>query len=276
MDGTADYELVDLGDGERLERFGDRLVRRPYPPVFGPPRRPEAWAGATLRFDRQTGWSGPHATRGPWVVSVHGLRLELRPASGGQVGLFPEHIAMLPWLGSETTAAGTPAVLHLFAYTGLATLALAAAGARVTHVDSSRPAVAWARRNAELSDLNDRPVRWIVDDALAFTRREARRVRRYHGVVLDPPSYGHGPDGDWRIERDLPTLLTAIADVLEPDGFVLLTAHTEALDPASLQTVLADALGRPRSTIKAGDLASTTDEGRTLFLGAFARSARGA
>lgn len=279
MDGEPGYALVDVGDGERLERFGDRLVRRPYPPAFGPRRRPEAWADATLRFDRDTGWSGPDANAGPWVIALGGLRLELRPASGGQVGLFPEHAGMLPWLGEQAVAAdspGAPSVLHLFAYTGLATLALAAAGARVTHVDASRPAVAWARRNAELSGLGDRPVRWIVDDALAFTRREARRGRRYQGVILDPPSYGHGPTGDWRIERDLATLLEAIADVLVPDGFVLLTAHTETLDEATLLALVMEAFRRPRDRVETGDLACMSGDGRTLFLGVFARSPAGA
>ena len=152
---------------------------------------------------------------------------------------------MLPWLRDrvgERLADAPPPVLHLFAYTGLATLALAAAGAAVTHVDASRPTVTWARRNAERSGLADRPIRWIVDDALAFTNREVRRGRRYAGVVLDPPSYGHGPagGGDWRIEDDLPRLLAAAAALLEPDGFVLLTAHTPEFGPDRLAAVRPD------------------------------------
>ena len=135
-----------------------------------------------------------------------------------------------------------PAVLHLFAYTGLATLALAAAGARVTHVDASRPTVGWARHNAALSGLADRPIRWIVDDAAAFTGREVRRGRRYAGVVLDPPSYGHGPGaGAWRIGDDLAPLLESIARLLAPGGFLLLTAHTPELG--------SERLGRRRSPV---------------------------
>ena len=125
-----------------------------------------------------------------------------------------------------------PAVLHLFAYTGLATLAMAAAGGAVTHVDAARPTVAWARRNAELSGLAERPIRWIVDDAVAFTDREVRRGRRYAGLVLDPPSYGHGPgSGPWRIADDLAPLLATRGDgSWSPNAFVLLTAHTPEFD----------------------------------------------
>ena len=199
------YQLLDIGGGARLERFGDRVTDRPYPAALGSRGDPGAWAGADLRFDRDRGWTGSAAAREPWPLTIEGVTLELRPTDAGQVGLFPEHAAMLPWLADEVArrtsaadpaAAGRrPAVLHLFAYTGLATLATVAAGARVTHVDASRPAVAWARGNAERSGLADAPVRWIVDDAVAFTGREARRGRRYAGVILDPPSYGHGPGG---------------------------------------------------------------------------------
>jgi 23S rRNA (cytosine1962-C5)-methyltransferase len=188
---------------------------------------------------------------------------------------------MLPWLRDRVTGllggAETPAILHLFAYTGLATLAMAAAGAAVTHLDAARPTVAWARRNAQLSGLADRPIRWIVDDAVAFAQREIRRGRRYAGVVLDPPSYGHGPGtGAWEIERDLAPLLALIARLLDPQGFLLLTAHTPSFGADRLAATAGQALGRPTATLEAGELGLATEDGRRLVLGAFARTTGGA
>lgn len=262
------YELLDVGGGARLERFGERVVDRPHPQALGERRDGAAWRRADLRFDRDRGWSGPAADAGPWAVRLGAVTLELRATDAGQVGLFPEHAALLPWL----TARPAGAVLHLFAYTGLVTLALAAGGSSVTHVDASRPSVAWAKRNATLSGLDTRPIRWIVDDARAFVAREARRGRRYDGVILDPPTYGHGTDGrPWRLEEELPGLVEACRDILAPDGFALLTAHTTGVDPDRLSETLADGLGRTRRDLGSGDLAVATADGRRLELGAFAR-----
>jgi len=243
------------------------------------------------------------AAMDPWPVAIARLTFELRPTAAGQVGLFPEHAAMLPWLreqiadrvdaGADPARAGAPQgragadrtgaaparpeVLNLFGYTGLATLALAAEGAAVVHVDAARSTVAWARRNAERSGLVDAPVRWIVDDARAFAAREVRRGRRYAGIVIDPPSYGHGPgSAAWQIDRDLPSLLDACARLLLPDGFALLTAHSEGSRPDGLGSELAIALGRPARAVETGELDLETADGRRLELGAFARSTRGA
>jgi 23S rRNA (cytosine1962-C5)-methyltransferase len=187
---------------------------------------------------------------------------------------------MLPWLrdrielrGATAPAEAPPVgVLHLFAYTGLATLAMATAGAAVAHVDAARPAVAWARRNAAANDLGDAPVRWLVDDARAFTARERRRGHRYDGIVLDPPTYGHGTSGRaWRLETDLEPLLADCRALLSPDGFLLLTAHTEHLGRDRLGDALARALRRPAGELETGDLVLDAASGATLELGAYAR-----
>jgi 23S rRNA (cytosine1962-C5)-methyltransferase len=278
----AGHVLLDMGGGARLERFGARVTDRPHPGALGGRATPEAWRGADLRFDREGGWTGDADIGAPWPIEIDGLTLELKATDAGQVGLFPEHAAMLPWLRDQVAATASasgdgdgerPAVLHLFAYTGLATLALAAAGTSVVHLDASRPTVAWGRRNAELSGLADRPVRWIVDDAVAFAEREVRRGRRYAGIVLDPPSYGHGPgSGAWRIDEDLPGLLAIAARLLDREGFVLLTAHSAGFEPDRLAGALARAFGRRAGDLEAGPLYLETADGRRLELGAFARS----
>jgi 23S rRNA (cytosine1962-C5)-methyltransferase len=275
------YVLLDVGGGARLERFGERVTDRPLPVALGTRRDPEAWRSADLRFDRDGGWSGEPGALAPWPIEIEGVTLELRPTEAGQVGLFPEHAAMLPWLRDRVAARNkltdAPAVLHLFAYTGLATLAMVAAGAAVTHLDAARPTIAWARRNSDLSGLSDRPIRWIVDEAVAFTQREVRRGRRYAGLVLDPPSYGHGPGGAaWRLDDHLAPLLATAARLLEPDGFALLTAHTPGFDADRLASVLGGALDRGSSDVEAGELELTTSDGRRVAFGAFARIAGGA
>jgi len=275
-----DYDLIDAGDGARLERFGPYLVDRPAPGALAARRSPDRWAAADLRFDRRSGWTGPALAEAEagWTIGIADLDLELRPTAAGQLGVYPEHASHLAWLTSQIReridAGDTVEVLHLFAATGLTTLAMAAAGASVTHVDAAKPTVTWARRNAQRNGLADSPIRWIVDDATIFAERERRRGRRYTGIVLDPPTYGHGARGasaTWSLERDLPTLLDICSTLLADDGFVLLTTHTEGIGLTELLDVLDDRLGQGRPGVVDGsDVEVEAASGAMLALGAAA------
>jgi 23S rRNA (cytosine1962-C5)-methyltransferase len=277
MGDDGGYELIDAGDGRRLERFGSFVIDRPAPTADEPRQLPLAWEGADLRFDRYRGWSGQAARDRepePWVLEEIGLRLELRTTEFGQVGFFPEQEEFWAWLHERIQDLPGATILNLFAYTGATTLAMARESAEVVHVDASRPAIAWARRNAELSGLADRPIRWIVDDAEAFIRREIRRGRRYDGIVLDPPSYGHPPRGRGsRLEQRLDGLLDACAAVAKEEMFLLMTTHTPNLDSASLVDELQERMGGREA--QAGDLTLMARSGALLQLGSYARIIRG-
>ena len=280
----TDVSLVDAGEGRRLERFGRWLVDRPAPVALGPKLDLAAWAGADLRYDAGEGWTRRGVVAGvtePWTVEVQGLSLELRPTASGGVGLYPEHAANVGWLearirerlpgsaqgGRSPREADPVTVLNLFAHTGVATLAAARAGAAVAHVDAARASVAWARRNATLSGLDDRPIRWLVDDALAFTEREGRRDRRYAGFVVDPPSFGRADGGRWRLREDLGSLLDLCGRIAADDAFVLLTVHTTGLDPEPILAAVARAFGRRPGEPRAQRLALTAESGAVLELG---------
>jgi 23S rRNA (cytosine1962-C5)-methyltransferase len=267
------YALIDAGDGRRLELFGERLVDRPAPVALGPKLDRPAWAAADLRFDAGEGWSGPAAADGPWPVQIDGLTMELRPTASGGLGVYPEHAANLAWLVDQVVArqgerSDRPEVLNLFAHTGLATLAAARAGAAVAHVDAAKASVAWARRNAALSGLEDRPVRWLVDDALAFVEREGRRGRRYDGLVIDPPTFGRAPaGGHWALRADLVRLLEACLAIAWSDAFVLVTAHAAGLDAEALRDAVAEAFGRPPQATSLVPLGLEAESGVELHLG---------
>lgn len=278
------HALLDFGDGRRLDAFGALLMDRPAPGATEAPRAPERWAGSTV-YRRGAGWLGPDGSPVRDVageIRIADLVMEVRLAPSGQVGVFPEHAANVAWLAGAVRSRlaatgrtlGPPEVLNLFAYTGLATLAAARAGAVVVHVDASRPSVAAARRNAVSSGLADRPIRWIVDDAIAFVRREARRNRRYHGLVLDPPSYGHGGKAGqpaWRLDERIMELLDACAGIAAPDAFWLLTAHSPGWDPDRLAATLAAATDARPGEIEGLPLALVAESGAILRLGAAAR-----
>ena len=285
MDRAGTYALLDCGDGRRLDDFGGLVVDRPAPSADRRRRTPGRWAGA-ISYRAGAGWSLPDGEAPEPVASIveiDNLTMAVAPTPGGQVGLFPEHAANASWLDAAVrSAAGSsakrPNVLNLFAHTGYATLLAARAGAEVVHVDASRPAVAWARRNADLNGLADRPIRWIVDDVQAFLAREARRGRRYGGIIVDPPSYGHGRRGagraagsTWSLDDDIGELLDACAAAAEPDAFWLLTAHTPGWTPTRLSAALDVAVPGARGMIEGIDLAIHALSGAVLPLGAAAR-----
>jgi 23S rRNA (cytosine1962-C5)-methyltransferase len=275
-------KLLDCGAGRRLDRFGALVLDRPAPSAAqAVPADPGAWAAADARYDRPGRgpgtWSGAAAATGPWPVKLEGLAFELRLGETGRVGLFPEQVPMWRWLRRRLADAGRPpAVLNLFAHTGGSTLAVASAGASVVHVDGSRAAVEWARRNATLSGLTEAPIRWIVEDVETFVRRELSRGHRYDAVVLDPPSYGHGPNREqWRLGDRLPDLLRSCAALTSARrAFLLVTTHTPGFGPDRLGRELAGAFSPDdlaRGRLESGPLDLVATSGARLPLGAFAR-----
>src|SRR5206468_581681 len=211
----TDYELLDSGRGAKLERFGRYTFVRPEPEALWHPALPEErWHAADGVFQPKAEgdngrWKFNRPIEPRWPMSYRGLKFWVQPTPFRHLGVFPEHASQWVWADELIRArGGNVNVLNLFGYTGVFSLACAAAGARVTHVDASKKTMAWARENQALSGMERLPIRWIVDDALKFVQREARRGVRYDGFILDPPKYGRGPNGEvWRVEESLPSLL---------------------------------------------------------------------
>jgi 23S rRNA (cytosine1962-C5)-methyltransferase len=301
MFDSADYELLDFGAGRKLERFASLVLDRPSPAASGVQQaRQQLWSTGDARFELDASpKSGPVRGRWqvnrdpptPWIIGHGEARLELKLTDFGHVGVFPEQRTMWDWIAAQGEFTKPPSpppssrregeirVLNLFAYTGGGTMAAAALGAAVTHVDAARNVVNWARRNAELSGLSAAPIRWIAEDALTFVKRELKRGRHYDSMILDPPSYGHGPSGEiWKIDEHLPELLSICRDLMSPQPrFVLLTCHAPNYDPSRLAEMLADAgLDSSENQIESGGLWLETADGGRLHSGAFARWKRGA
>jgi len=283
------YELLDFGDGRKLERFAGIVLNRPCPTAEGFAKsRPDLWNTATARFRGPRmgdgSWSPPPRNWSPanWIFT-HGddfqFKLQLEPLPSGQVGVFPEQCEKWNWIAKQAAYGFAKRnrplkVLNLFAYTGGSTLAAAAAGAQVVHIDAANNMVDRARQNAELSGLADCPIRWIAEDATRFCQREVKRGNQYDAVILDPPTFGHGPKGQsWQIEKHLLPLLKLCGQLTaEQRAFVLVTCHTPGFGPAELAAYLSEGIfGHCGQPPKAGELFLETSEGRRLPSGTYAR-----
>lgn len=315
-----DYELVDSGDGEKLERFGNYYMIRPEPKALWSKTlpageweraahtrfRPGAGFGKAGKEDSGT-WERLKRTDDQWYIRYSGAQkgldftLRLGLTSFKHVGVFPEQAANWEYIFRETSAlvskAGTdaegriirPKVLNLFAYTGAASLAAKAAGADVTHLDSVRQVVTWARGNMESSRLDG--IRWVVEDALKFARREARRGNVYQGIILDPPAYGHGPDGEkWKLDECLYDMMKCVSAILAPkDSFMVLNLYSNGFSPLLGETVVREAFGlgglvkndeglpqdnAGKPSLESGELALSDRTGKALPLSIFVRLKR--
>ena len=244
-DQWNDYEVIDTSGGEKLERWGSYTLVRPDPQViWNTPKTDRRWRSYDGRYARSnTGGGQWSEKRLPerWQVHYGPLTFNVKPMNFKHTGIFPEQAVNWDFSMEQIKKAGRPiSVLNLFAYTGGATLAAAAAGAQVCHVDAAKGMVAWARENAKSSGLENAPIRWIIDDCAKFVEREIKRGRRYDAIIMDPPSYGRGPSGEiWKLEKDLYPFLQLVTGVLSDDPlFVIINSYTTGLAPSVLGYML--------------------------------------
>lgn len=291
----SDYELIDSGENMKLERFGSIVVARPETQALWGKARPELWETAHAEFafrDGKGAWKMRRPVPESWELSWRDARFVARLTGFKHVGVFPEQVPNWEWLegrvraitqrlgtvseGGEEEHAHAPHVLNLFGYTGIASLAAAQAGARVTHVDASRQSLDWAHENARLSGIGEDAIRWIPDDALAFVKREARRGARYDGIILDPPAFGRGAKGEvWKIEEDLPVLLDALKGILSdtPGSFFLLNGYASGYAPRSFAQAVESAF--PAEACEYGELhIKESSSERVIPAGMYARFTR--
>lgn len=276
-----DYELLDSGGGKKLERYGPYTFVRPEHRAIWEPALPEeSWQAADAVFQPTGGesggiWKFTRQVQSPWLMSYKGLRFQAHARGSRHMGVFPEQAAHWDWMGDQVKKAQRPIkVLNLFGYTGLATLAAAKAGAHVTHVDASKKAINIARTNQGLSGLSERPIRWLVDDAYKFVRREVRRGSKYDGLVLDPPKFGRGPKGRvWELYESLPGLVEDCHTLLsERPLFVVLTTYAIHASALSIFYVLQEKLAGLEGSLTTGELVLVEGSaGRLLSTTIFAR-----
>lgn len=295
----AEYELLDSGLGEKLERIGKFVLSRPDPQALWAKRLSlSEWKKADASFSRdeskgdagsKSGWTMRNEVGDRWIIEFGEMKFQIKPTAFKHIGLFPEQVVNWKWLGeqaqssklkgqSETKEGSDFEVLNLFGYTGGATLACAKAGAKVVHVDGSKSAITWARENAELSGLKDKPVRWILEDARAFVTREIKRERKYDGIIMDPPAFGHGPDNElWKIEEHFLGLVEDCMKLLkDKPSFFLINGYSAGYSAIAYENILLPLVQKYGGSIEIGELAISESkkdglETRLLPCGIFAR-----
>lgn len=241
-----DYELIDCSDGERLERWGNIILIRPDPQIiWSSGKKNPLWRNAHARYHRSNkgggSWEMYKRVPDSWSVKYRNLKFNVKPMGFKHTGVFPEQAVNWDWVYDRIKSENRPLnILNLFGYTGCATLMCMDAGAKVCHVDASKGMVNWAKENAQISKIADRPVRWLVDDCVKFVQREIRRGHKYDGIIMDPPSYGRGPNGEvWKIEEKLYSFMELCMQVLSDDpSFLILNSYTTGLSPAVMEYLL--------------------------------------
>lgn len=277
-----DYELIDSGNGKKLERYGKYILARPDPQALWLPKLSEIiWNKADAVFIRKgktTDWKKKKDLPETWLINFGGLNLEIQTTTFKHTGLFPEQLSNWIWMeqiiSKNVSNDRNIKVLNLFGYTGGASLICAKAGAEVTHLDGSKLSIAWARRNQEKSGLSEKPIRWILDDALVFVKREIKRGNFYDAIIMDPPAFGHGPKGEvWKIEENFTELLELCRKVLTKDPiFFLINGYASGFSPIAYENNLKDLMSKFKGNIEIGELAIEENKtGRFLPSGIFAR-----
>jgi 23S rRNA (cytosine1962-C5)-methyltransferase len=269
----SDYGLIDSGHGRKLERYGPHCFIRPEPQAMWAPALAEWSADGEFipGSDDEGGgrWflENPKALPVSWPLGWDDVRFQASCTPFRHLGFFPDMAPVWTWMRERVAGMDAPQCMNLFGYTGVGTLAMAARGAQMVHVDASKKSVAAARANAELSGMADKPIRWIVDDAVKFVAREVRRERRYDGILLDPPKYGRGPDGEvWRLEEDLPGLIADCRALLDKDSrFLFLTVYAVRMSALAIGELLRQAFADLPGRVEAGELA-VREESRGLLL----------
>lgn len=273
-----DYQLLDSGNRQRLEKFGPYTLIRPDPQAIWKPKLPKSeWEKFDGKFEGKSEhghWVKKTNLPDKWIVKYQDISLYCKLTPFKHTGLFPEQAVHWEFIKSILSSSKTqPNILNLFGYTGATTLVAASAGAKVTHIDASHPTIGWAKENQQLSGLEAKPIRWILDDAVKFCQREIKRGVRYDGIIMDPPIYGHGPKGEiWDFNVSFPILMDPCSRLLSDNPlFVIVNAYAISSSFVMLENVLSDYLSDLDGKIESGELALQDQSGRLLSTGIFAR-----